>query len=84
MPLSKYQSPGEERGKGTVEASMAARASMTNWSEGVDSAILEAKVVSNMLMWRWGRRTCSELSSEVSTSSFHERASVGPMAVPGV
>ena len=67
-----------------VEASMAVRALMTNWSEGVDSAILEVRAASSILMWRLGRRTCPELSSEVSTSSFRERASAGPIEAPGV
>ena len=31
-------------------ASIAARASMMNWSEGVDSAILEARAASSMFM----------------------------------
>ena len=63
---------------------IAAKALMTNWSEGVDSAILEARVASKMLICRWGRRTCEELSSEVSIWSLWESASAGPIAVPGV
>ena len=63
---------------------MAESASMTNWSEGVDSAILDAREASSILMWRSGRKTCSLLSEEVSTSSFRDRASAGPIAVSGV
>ena len=63
---------------------MAARASITNWSEGVDSAIFEARAASSILIWRWGRRICSELLSEVSTSSFRERVSAGPIAGLGM
>ena len=63
---------------------MAARVSMTNWSEGVDSEIFDVRAASSMLIWRLGRRICSELSREVSTLSFRKRASAGPMAVPRV
>ena len=66
-----------------MDASIAESASMTNWSEGVDSAILDAREASSMLMWRSGSRVCSELSDEVSTSSLQERASAGPIAEPG-
>ena len=55
---------------------------MTNWLEGVDSMILEAKAVSSILMWRWGRRICEVLSSEVSTESLQESAMAGPILVP--
>ena len=75
---------GLELGRGTVLASMAARASMMNWLERVELVILEARVASSMLTYRWGRSVCSELSSEVSTASFQERASAGAMAVPRV
>ena len=64
-----------------MEAPKAASVSITNWSEGVDSEIFEAKAVSSKLMWSWGRRICSELSEEVSTSSFWERVSAGPCYV---
>ena len=62
---------------------MAASALMMNWSESVDSAILLARVTSSILMWRWGSRTCKELSSEVSTESLQESTLAGPMLGPG-
>ena len=67
-----------------MSAFIAVRALMMNWSEGVDSVILEARAASSMLICRWGSRTCEVLSSEVSTESLQERALAGPIVVPGV
>ena len=63
---------------------MAESASMTNWSEGVDSAIFDVREASSKLMWRSGSRVCSELSDEVSTSSLRDKALAGPIVAPGV
>ena len=67
-----------------VSTSRVARASMTNWSEGVDSKIFLARAVSSIFIWKSGRSTWKELSSEVSTMSSLESASAGPIAVPGM
>ena len=57
---------------------------MMNWSEGVDSAICSTSQAFSILICRAGRRTCTELSSKVSTVSFWERALAGLIAEPGV
>ena len=67
-----------------VLALRAVRALMMNWSEGIDFEIFLVRAASSMLIWRSGRRTWNELSWEVSMGSFWDRASTGPIWVPGM
>ena len=67
-----------------VLASRAATVLIMNWSEGVDLAILLVRAVLSMLICRLGRRIWDKLSSEVSMEFFWERASMGPIWIPGM
>ena len=65
---------------------MVARAFITIRSDAEEEEILLARVTSMAWMWKYwffpGRMVISQVSSLVSTSSFLDRASAGPILIP--